>query len=258
VWGWIKKWFDPITTSKIFILSSHQVLPTLTSFINIEDIPKKYGGKLDFECGQLPVLDPQVRACLDILPIPDAETYFLSAPVRWVEAGEDGEMTAVSVGSIDGKERKEPIATLHSLAVRVATHSSHLQRQRSEIVVPNSRPITSHSQATSSMQALKDSQPVPPNQATPSDHPATVQPAPLTQTAPSNLPATIQPAPGMNASSASLHSQPIPAGGPLQHPLANGGPPERIAMPPPPTQIQRTKTEYVTPAEDPAEIKQLA
>ena len=204
------------------------------------------------------MLDPQVRACLDILPSPDAETYFFSAPVRWIEAGEDGEMTAVSVGSIDGKERKEPIATLHSFAVRVATHSSHLQRQRSELVVPNSRPITPHSEATSSMQTSKDSQPVPPNQATPSDHPATVQPAPLALTAPSNLPATIQPAPRMNPSSTSLHVQPIPNGGPLQHPLANGGPPERIAMPPPPTQIQRTKTEYMTPAEDPAEIKQLA
>ena len=189
----------------------------------------------------MPVLDPQVRECLTILPGPDAETYLLSAPVRWIEAGEDGEMTALSVGSLDGKERKEPVATLHSLAVRVATHSSNFRSQRTQTVVPNSRPTTPHSQAVSYKQALKDSRPVSLNQA-----------------APSSRPASIQPAPGVNLSTTSLHDQSIPAGRPLQHPLANGGPPEKIAMPPPPIQIERTKTEYVTPAEDPAEIKQLA
>ncbi|KAM0805782.1 CRAL-TRIO domain-containing protein, partial [Usnea florida] len=61
VWGWIKKWFDPITTSKIFILAQHDVLPTLSTFIKVEDIPRKYGGELDFEYGKLPNLDPDIR-----------------------------------------------------------------------------------------------------------------------------------------------------------------------------------------------------
>lgn len=124
VWGWIKKWFDPITTSKIFILSHQQVLPTLKSFIDIANIPKKYGGDLDFECGKLPVLDQQVRDCLSIAPGSDAERLFLTAPVRWTDTGDDDEMIALGVGSIDGKQRKETVATLHSLAVRVATSSS--------------------------------------------------------------------------------------------------------------------------------------
>ena len=189
----------------------------------------------------MPVLDPQVRECLTILPGPDAETYFLSAPVRWIEAGEDEEMTALSVGSLDGKERKEPVATLHSLAVRVATHSSNFQSQRTQTAVPNSRPTTPHSHAVSSKQAPKASRPVS-----------------LDQAAPSSRPASIQPAPAVNLSTISIHERSVPASGSLQHPLANGGPPEKIFMPPPPVQIERTKTEYVTPAEDPAEIKQLA
>jgi len=86
--------------------------------MDIENIPKKYGGKLDFECGKLPVLDSQVRDCLSIMGGPNAERLFLTAPVRWMDETDEGEMTALGVGSIDGHQRKEPVAILHSLAVR--------------------------------------------------------------------------------------------------------------------------------------------
>jgi hypothetical protein len=43
VWGWIKRWFDPITTSKIFILSHHDLLPTLEAFIEPANIPNMEG-----------------------------------------------------------------------------------------------------------------------------------------------------------------------------------------------------------------------
>ncbi|CRK45614.1 hypothetical protein BN1723_019779, partial [Verticillium longisporum] len=33
VWGWVKRWFDPITVSKIFILSEAEVKPTLEAYI---------------------------------------------------------------------------------------------------------------------------------------------------------------------------------------------------------------------------------
>ncbi len=236
MWGWIKKWFDPITTSKIFILSHHQVLPTLKSFIDIANIPKKYGGELDFECGKMPVLDQQVRDCLSIAAGPDTEKLFLSAPVRWIDAGEDGEMTALGVGSIDGKQRKEPVAILHSLAVRVATSSSrHTQSQGIETIgAPASRPPTNHNRT-----------------ALPS------RPASKGEATPSSRPTSIQPAPNTNLSMASLHDQPVPAGGPLQHPLQNGGPPERISMPPPPAQMERTKTDFFTPPSDASELKTL-
>lgn len=235
VWGWIKKWFDPITTSKIFILSHKQVLPTLISFIDIANIPMKYGGELDFECGKTPVLDQQVRDCLSIAAGSDAERLFLSAPVRWIDAGDD-EMTALGVGSIDGKQRKEAVATLHSLAVRVATSSSrHTHGQGTETVgAPASRPFTHHNQT-----ALPG------------------RPASKGQATPSSQPTGIQPAPNADLSVASLHDQPVPAGGVLQHHLQNGGPPEKISMPTPPAQMERTKTDFFTPPSDPSEIKTL-
>ena len=259
VWGWIKKWFDPITTSKIFILSPNQVLPTLSSFIDIADIPKKYGGQLDFECGKMPMLDQQVRDCLSIAPGSDTEKLFLTAPVRWRGADEDGEMTAVGVGSIEGKQRKEVVATLHSLAVRVATSSSRrTQSYRADPPTegaPADRPPTYHNreqQAALPTHPLSKGQPVLDNNSRPSS-----KQSQLSQQALPNpsRPTSIQPAPAANLSTASIHDQPIHPSGTLQYPLQqNGGPPEKISLPPPPTNIERTKTEYMTPASDAAEI----
>ncbi|KAL9018417.1 MAG: hypothetical protein Q9185_004260 [Variospora sp. 1 TL-2023] len=134
VWGWIKKWFDPITTSKIFILSQDQVLPTLSAFMDISSIPKKYGGGLDFECGMRPSIDPEIRKCLDVRD-PKLEELFLTGPTRWVD-GSEGDMVALSVGSIDGKPHKEAVATMHSWAVRTATGSSNFQRMHSDYFQP--------------------------------------------------------------------------------------------------------------------------
>lgn len=235
VWGWIKKWFDPITTSKIFILSHHQVLPTLSSFIDIANIPKKYGGGLDFECGKMPLLDQQVRDCLSTTGGSDTERLFLTAPVKWIDAGEDGEMTALSVGSIDGKQRGEAVATLHSLAVRVATSSSrHTQSQEIETVgAPASRPPTYQNQTTLPIRPISNG-----------------------QATPSSRPASIQPAPAANPNTTSLPDQVVQAGG-VPQTLHNGGPPDKISLPPPPTEIERTKTDFFTPPSDPSDIKTL-
>ncbi|EZF29842.1 hypothetical protein H109_06579 [Trichophyton interdigitale MR816] len=62
VWGWIKRWFDPGTTSKIFILTAAEVQKTLSSFMDEENIPKRYGGKLDWDFGDMPNLDDEARA----------------------------------------------------------------------------------------------------------------------------------------------------------------------------------------------------
>src|ERR1700722_15413767 len=61
VWSWIKRWFDPITVSKIFILSQQDMKKTLETYIAPENIPRKYGGTLDYEFGMLPVLEPAIR-----------------------------------------------------------------------------------------------------------------------------------------------------------------------------------------------------
>jgi len=189
---------------------------------------------LDFECGKLPILDSQVRDCLNIAGGPDAERLFLTAPVRWMDETEDGEMTALGVGSIDGKQRKEHAVTLHSLAVRIATNSSrtHPQSQGTDTVgAPASRPPTHHNQAATPLRPLSK------GQATPSSRPSTTS--------------SIQPAPNVDFGAASLHDQP------LQHPLQNGGPPKSISIPSRPAQIERMETQYVTPPSDPSENKKF-
>ncbi|KAI9862201.1 MAG: hypothetical protein M1824_001582 [Vezdaea acicularis] len=114
VWGWIKNWFDPITVSKIFILGTHEVKPTLTRFIDIANIPKRYGGELDYEFGMMPLLDPELANALTwTKPAPSGSTQtFPIGPIQMVEM-DDGEVKLLAVGSVDGKERREEIARLH-------------------------------------------------------------------------------------------------------------------------------------------------
>ena len=265
VWGWIKKWFDPITTSKIFLLAQNDVLPTLSTFIDIEDIPKKYGGKLDYEFGQLPNLDPKIRQHLSIEPTANAESLFVASPIRWVnedESGLDGEMTALSVGTVDGKQRKERVAVLHALATRVATHSSNFQSQRTETTTLPSRPAAEKSQAaleTPQSGSVSNSHPAPPSDtAFISQVPLQTQPVSNGHATSQSQSTSIQPAPATNITAASPHEQPIATSAPLQ---TNGGPPEskpqNITMPPPPIDLERTKTDFFTPPSDPIEAKRL-
>lgn len=114
VWGWIKKWFDPITTSKIFILSHHEVKKTLESFIDPKNIPKKYGGELEFKFGDKPVLDPELAK---VLKWEGERDGFPIGPMFWVNKGEKNgnEMEAIAVGSIEKVERNEKVCTVTKL-----------------------------------------------------------------------------------------------------------------------------------------------
>ncbi|KAL8948044.1 MAG: hypothetical protein Q9222_005736 [Ikaeria aurantiellina] len=296
VWGWIKKWFDPITTSKIFILSQDQVKPTLSAFMDVSSIPKKYGGDLDFECGMMPSIDPEIRKCLEFKK-PNLEELFVTGPTRWVD-DENGEMVALSVGSIDGKEHKEAVATMHSWAVRTATNSSTFQLHRtfsdfrtSQLAsqassAPQSRP-ESKGQTTTRAQA----QPVSPVQPPPNtDGSPDVQIPPSTQTQPSyQVPPVAAHAPNQQAPPAQQMQPPPPPSSmpqpqstlealpPSESTLPNGsilkseptispdqtmmqngsaGPPKSIVMPP--SQLQRAETQYMTPATEPSELKHFS
>lgn len=110
VWGWIKRWFDPVTVSKIFILSHAEVLPTLGAFIAAEDIPKQYGGGLDFTWGEMPNLDPKIRA---LAAWEAGFTAFPKGPVYWrpVDAG-GKRLECVAVGSVDKQLRNVRVCTI--------------------------------------------------------------------------------------------------------------------------------------------------
>lgn len=109
VWGWIKHWFDPITVSKIFVLSPHEVLPTLEKFIDRANIPKRYGGDLDFSFGSLGVPDP---AWEGVVRWQNGHSGFCSGPMLWEDA-ENGETVAcIRMGRRDGKPQRETICTM--------------------------------------------------------------------------------------------------------------------------------------------------
>lgn len=109
VWGWVKRWFDPITVSKIFILSPSEVRPTLESFIEPRNIPKHYGGELDFGFFDRPNLDSKIR---ERLTWENGYTDFPEGPAYWVPIDGGKRLACVAVGSKEGKERRERVCTI--------------------------------------------------------------------------------------------------------------------------------------------------
>ncbi|KAK9389409.1 CRAL-TRIO domain-containing protein [Lipomyces mesembrius] len=113
VWGWIKRWFDPITTSKIFILSHNDMKATLRSYIDPANLPKQYGGELDFEFGRGPVLDPAMK---DVLKWAGSYTDFPHGPIYWTDKGDHIEATAV--GHVGNNERHDTVCTVRKTVPR--------------------------------------------------------------------------------------------------------------------------------------------
>lgn len=113
VWGWIKRWFDPITVSKIFILSPANVYPTLSQYIDPDNIPKKYGGNLDFEFGNMPNLEPEIESAIkwESPATQNGKNTFPIGPIMW-EEGENGVMKAVAVGNEKGQPRRRTVFTI--------------------------------------------------------------------------------------------------------------------------------------------------
>ncbi|CAK7203164.1 hypothetical protein SEUCBS139899_005894 [Sporothrix eucalyptigena] len=113
VWGWIKRWFDPVTVSKIFILGHHEVLPTLLTFIDIKNIPKQYGGELEFNWGEMPNLDPAIR---ERASWEQGFDSFPKGPMYWrplpVAEGEPEKYECIAVGSENQVERLVRVCTI--------------------------------------------------------------------------------------------------------------------------------------------------
>ncbi|KAF2170392.1 hypothetical protein M409DRAFT_19215 [Zasmidium cellare ATCC 36951] len=111
VWNWIKQWFDPITVSTIFILSEAQVKPTLEKFVDSSEIPKRYGGTLDWEFGDLPLIDSEL---LGLMNMEDGIPTILPGPIRWRKSADGTRVEAHALGSSSGQQRDEVIAHMPS------------------------------------------------------------------------------------------------------------------------------------------------
>lgn len=99
--------------SKIFILSPANVYPTLVQYIDHDNIPKKYGGGLDFQWGSMPDIEPSIDAQLkwENPSTQNGKRTIPVGPIKW-EDGPNGEMQAWGVGSENGKPRRQLVFTI--------------------------------------------------------------------------------------------------------------------------------------------------
>jgi len=65
IWGWLKMWFDENTRNKIHVLSK-AMQSQLLEEIDPENLPRAYGGKLNWSFDQPPNLDASVKEALKL------------------------------------------------------------------------------------------------------------------------------------------------------------------------------------------------
>ena len=109
MWGWIKRWFDPVTVSKIFILGPADVLPVLTSFIDTKNIPKQYGGSMDWDFFEEPKFDEEVKR---LISWENGYTALPPGPMYWRPYDDGKRLELLAVGTQNNKQRKERVATI--------------------------------------------------------------------------------------------------------------------------------------------------
>jgi len=85
------------------VLQANEVTEVLLRFVERGDLPRRFGGELEWEMGMAPVLDEEARAVVGKL----AEGW-VEGPIRYVSRPEGDVLMAV--GSVDGKVRREVLA----------------------------------------------------------------------------------------------------------------------------------------------------
>jgi hypothetical protein len=85
---------------------------TLETYIAPENIPRKYGGTLDYEFGMLPVLEPAIRdVFVSAASEPATDLALPAGPLKWKESA-SGALELLAVGSEGGARRSEVVGRL--------------------------------------------------------------------------------------------------------------------------------------------------
>lgn len=87
-------------------MSATEQSDVLRQFVAPENIPKKYGGELDFAFGDEPVLDPILK---EQAMWANGHSNFPSGPMYWTDKGDSVECRAVGA---QGTPRNEVVATI--------------------------------------------------------------------------------------------------------------------------------------------------
>ncbi|KAF2111067.1 putative phosphatidylinositol/phosphatidylcholine transfer protein [Lophiotrema nucula] len=109
IWYLVKRFVDPNTASKLVILTSEEVLPTLTQTIDLENIPVQYGGGFSFKQGMVPELDLGLRERLEWFGT--KEGMVPTGPLKW-RIGVQGRRVGVAVGTEGGEQREVVFVSL--------------------------------------------------------------------------------------------------------------------------------------------------
>ncbi|PHH86018.1 hypothetical protein CDD83_10873 [Cordyceps sp. RAO-2017] len=109
IWNWTKRFLDPVTASKFFILQPDQVKPTLETFIERRNIPVGLGGELEFEYGDPPALEPAISASLEWRDGLDA---LPSGPLLLEETDDGAGLTCFTCGTAKGNPRRHEVFTM--------------------------------------------------------------------------------------------------------------------------------------------------
>lgn len=103
IWKLVTSWFDPATTKKIFVLSASESTKRLTEFITPENLPKRFGGMLDWTFPMSPVLDAETTEIVG-----DLADKWVEGPIRYFSKPEGD--VVMAVGSHNGQLRRETLA----------------------------------------------------------------------------------------------------------------------------------------------------
>lgn len=109
IWGLIKRFIDPVTAEKLVIVSPSEVLERLTEEIDMENIPKVFGGEFDYQHGMLPSIAKELWRNIDWND-PQGTANIPPGPIKWVR---DGQLEkAVAVGRDDGVSRRIDVLSM--------------------------------------------------------------------------------------------------------------------------------------------------
>ncbi|PHH76223.1 hypothetical protein CDD80_1709 [Ophiocordyceps camponoti-rufipedis] len=107
MWNWVRSWLDPVTASKVVILKAHEVKPALEAYIHPSNIPVRYGGTLDCDFSDGPVLDDSLRAVVEWEP------SFEGLPPGPLTVEADGDLLVCYTSGVeDGKPRRQKVFTI--------------------------------------------------------------------------------------------------------------------------------------------------
>ena len=86
------------------------MLPTLETFVERRNIPKKYGGDLDYSFGQLGIPDP---AWEGVVQWENGYSQFPTGPLDWEDIdGQEDRIACMTLGSENGRLRRERVCTI--------------------------------------------------------------------------------------------------------------------------------------------------